>query len=968
MIKQFFEILYPSAFPTKGFVSFWELPGKSSKHVDTSLPAWHDTAATVTGEWDAAEKNVFYGVCLRGSDLGSSKRGAKKDIVCVPGVWADFDIAPEGAKKTGHAAKDLPPSVAEIISKILVPFGISPSLIVHSGGGLHAYWLFTRPLEITSANREKISSFSKAWQDSLVHLSTLAGWHLDMTADLSRVLRPAGTHNRKLATPRPVKILMNSGQRYELEALQAHAKAHKAPEPAPATETESAAALETLTENEICDLGRAALKRLSKHVERKTIISRVLKGEPFAAKGERDLTLQKVASWLGFARPDDAPETLAEILRPSLETMEEDSPDDYLTVDDAVRKIERAQNDARVGREAKAEENQRYTLALSKGYRESRESSPQEETPRASEQTVVGNVPPDTRTDVIADPVAALLGGTSVPSAAQECTALAVIPPAPQAGLIANPTGYGADTSWAFFGRAPYTMEELQEIAHRHALVAKEPLTMSQWKRRWIIQAGEYFYIFGPTPNGMAYQKPIQRGELDIALIKDLSLLPPVFFNWFRTKADPEEGETRKKTSEVVVELGSVARGVIASMNADKSYFDSFQQRFIEVACPLRTLEPVEDERVAKWLSLLGGESEGKLLDWLATITKLTLPSCALMITGVKDAGKSMLAAGCARLWTTDGPTKMDEVFAAFNADLQKCPLVVADEAIPEINGHPISTKKLRDLISSSSRPLHRKFLPNATLEGCLRIMFLANNDDMLKLGDENLGPDALAAVAGRFLHIDAGKKAADYLESIGGRQGTTDWVDGDVIAKHVLWLVANRQVVPGNRFLVEGVVSKMTQKLAVQGTVSGLVTEALARYLAKPADFKQAAIGGAVLLQDGKLLVNGAALLASWTRFISSERTPPTLQRVNTALAGISVSKEQRKVETTTGQRLYWEIDAEVVILWSHENGLGDVAEMRKRVVDGVVNLKSVPDAKEPEKAAPASAADSIATLLRKG
>jgi hypothetical protein len=243
--------------------------------------------------------------------------------------------------------------------------------------------------------------------------------------------------------------------------------------------------------------------------------------------------------------------------------------------------------------------------------------------------------------------------------------------------------------------------------------------------------------------------------------------------------------------------------------------------------------------------------------------------------------------------------------------------------------------------------------------------MFLANDDNMLRLGDENLGPDALAAVARRFLHVDAGAPAAEYLISLGGRTGTEDWVTGDRIAKHVLWLVANRQVVPGNRFLVEGMVSKMTQKLAVQGTVAGLVTEALARYLAKPADFKSVSNGGALLIQDGKFWVNASALLNSWGRLITGERTPPTLQRVNTALAGISVSKEQRTIETATGKRLYWEIRVDIVSRWAEDNGIGRAVDIMQHVADAG-RLKVVKETKVDAPGA-ASSADSLAQMLGK-
>lgn len=107
------------------------------------------------------------------------------------------------------------------------------------------------------------------------------------------------------------------------------------------------------------------MKRMAtKHPERKTIVKCLLSGKPFAAKGERDLTCQKIMSWLGYLFPKAPPETVVEIARPSLEAMEAESPDDFLSVDDALRKLERAQDDAQREIQAKAEEKQRWNVAI----------------------------------------------------------------------------------------------------------------------------------------------------------------------------------------------------------------------------------------------------------------------------------------------------------------------------------------------------------------------------------------------------------------------------------------------------------------------------------------------------------------------------------------------------------------------------------------------------------------------------
>ena len=72
-------------------------------------------------------------------------------------------------------------------------------------------------------------------------------------------------------------------------------------------------------------------------------------------------------------------------------------------------------------------------------------------------------------------------------------------------------------------------------------------------------------------------------------------------------------------------------------------------------------------------------------------------------------------------------------------------------------------------------------------------------------LEGEDLGQDDIEAVASKFLRIDVTDKPVNFLKALGGKQGTQDWVDGDRIAAHALWLKQNRVVVPGGRFLVGG-------------------------------------------------------------------------------------------------------------------------------------------------------------------
>ena len=136
---------------------------------------------------------------------GARKAGA----YLVPGLWFDLDLA-YGA----HAASSLPATDAEALD-FLQALPAPPSIIVHSGGGLHAHWLFREPYTITTeAERDAIAGLSQQFHYTLREAGKHHGWTLDALGDLARVLRPPGSVNHKY--PKLVEVLHESGARYNL--------------------------------------------------------------------------------------------------------------------------------------------------------------------------------------------------------------------------------------------------------------------------------------------------------------------------------------------------------------------------------------------------------------------------------------------------------------------------------------------------------------------------------------------------------------------------------------------------------------------------------------------------------------------------------------------------------------------------------------------------------------------------------
>jgi hypothetical protein len=465
--------------------------------------------------------------------------------------------------------------------------------------------------------------------------------------------------------------------------------------------------------------------------------------------------------------------------------------------------------------------------------------------------------------------------------------------------------------------QGPYTDHEIASFA------GQQNTTTDKFAKRWIIQKGQSFYVY---ING-DYQLPLSITELDVSLPRDLS--PAVANGFIKLDTTSAKGEPRKKTTkEILSDYASVARTVVARLDIGYSYYDEDTQTFYEASCPIRPLAPAFNADVDKWLRLLGASKLDLLLDWVATVTRLDKQSSALYLQGPPGTGKSLLSQGLARLWHRGGPTELVRVLGDWTGDMARCPLIVADEQIPQNFKGQRTSAELRSLIGNGARTLTRKFRDNSDLVGAVRLILSANNADMLVF-EESLSQADLEAVAGRFLHIKGDIKAAQFLNTI----DTTGWVDDDIIAKHTLWLRDNRSVIPGRRFLVEGSARDVSKQLATRGGVAGRVAEWLVRYLcetptsslvAKQSSPQQSDM---VRVGNGRYLVNTNAIVTFWEQYAKSKQVPSTPQ-VGSALRNLST----RQVKA--GTKRYFEIDIEAIASWSEANLIGDSRMIQDRII----------------------------------
>lgn len=198
------------------YAYLWTDNGKKSKWFKVDEPT------AIPGEWK--DSNVYFSIHPCASIPATNSRGEQVDasqvrsqirlicaINCVFGEFDakdevnikeyaaflpdDYDELSDIAKKTAvktakeqAVVSDLAKFKARAFARIdKTPF--PPTLIIDSGGGYHAYWMFTEPVAVTDANRTHVQAVQAVWVD-------LIGCD-PVSKDLARVLRVPGTKNVK---------------------------------------------------------------------------------------------------------------------------------------------------------------------------------------------------------------------------------------------------------------------------------------------------------------------------------------------------------------------------------------------------------------------------------------------------------------------------------------------------------------------------------------------------------------------------------------------------------------------------------------------------------------------------------------------------------------------------------------------------------------------------------------------------
>ena len=177
-------------------VLVWTLPDR--------LSHWLASPAEADRDW--GDRDVYTSVSLPHPDAKTpaNRRVSAAAAHAIPGLWADVDYQDEAHTKPGL------PTQADAL-RVLMQDVETPTILVRSGHGFQAWWLFDEPWVFdTDGERSEAQRLVQWWQATVAQALDAT---MDSTHDLARVLRVPGTMNRKGEPHVQVEAEVTGGRR-----------------------------------------------------------------------------------------------------------------------------------------------------------------------------------------------------------------------------------------------------------------------------------------------------------------------------------------------------------------------------------------------------------------------------------------------------------------------------------------------------------------------------------------------------------------------------------------------------------------------------------------------------------------------------------------------------------------------------------------------------------------------------------
>jgi putative DNA primase/helicase len=181
--EQFVAHVFGEHFPPGLRVELYSLKGAYKGASSLGTPSAANAIAA------GSPVDTYVTVAYQREKPPKGKRATAATAAGIPALWIDLDVNGGPDNKTGaFASKEAAIEAANSVRP--------PTLVVDSGYGIHAWWVFDEPwIFADDLDRQRAARLAQAWQDA--HRKKNPSVKIDSTHDLARLMRLPGTRNGK---------------------------------------------------------------------------------------------------------------------------------------------------------------------------------------------------------------------------------------------------------------------------------------------------------------------------------------------------------------------------------------------------------------------------------------------------------------------------------------------------------------------------------------------------------------------------------------------------------------------------------------------------------------------------------------------------------------------------------------------------------------------------------------------------
>jgi hypothetical protein len=204
--SEFLRLLYPGGVPERHRIVLWTRPGDTADSDPIADPAQADH--------HCGARDMYFHACLCPASMHGTRLCAS-DARGLAGVWLDIDVV------GGPDVRRKPPAPSRDAAFALSTAYLTPTAIVDSGYGIHAWWLFEEPWIFSGVlEQRQAARVSEGWSRLHQRRAVERAFTVDSCFDLARLMRLPGTLNAKdPKRPVPVTLLAHDGPRHPFEAI-----------------------------------------------------------------------------------------------------------------------------------------------------------------------------------------------------------------------------------------------------------------------------------------------------------------------------------------------------------------------------------------------------------------------------------------------------------------------------------------------------------------------------------------------------------------------------------------------------------------------------------------------------------------------------------------------------------------------------------------------------------------------------